>query len=82
MSSQPRIAEPASRDLMTTAQVAAELQVAEKTLANQRSRREGPPYVRVSGGAIRYSRAALTAWLKGRQVNHDSTGSMQTVAIR
>lgn len=49
-------------DLMSTAQLAAELQVSPKTLSNQRSRREGPPYVKV-GGAVRYSRAAVAQWL-------------------
>ena len=49
-------------DLLTPRQLADELQVSAKTLANQRSRREGPPYVKV-GGAVRYSRAAVAQWL-------------------
>jgi hypothetical protein len=53
-------------DWMKTAQLAAEWQVAPKTLANLRSRREGPPYVRVLG-CIRYSRRAVNDWLAKQQ---------------
>jgi hypothetical protein len=61
-------------DLMKPEQLAAEWQVAPKTLANLRSRREGPPYVRVLG-VIRYSRRAVDEWLAKQQP--DSTGGIQ-----
>lgn len=53
-------------DLIKPEDLAAELQVTVRTLANMRSRREGPPFVRV-GRSIRYSRRACEAWLAGRQ---------------
>jgi hypothetical protein len=53
-------------DLMKAEQLAAEWQIAPKTLANLRSRREGPPYLRVLGG-IRYSRHAVNQWLAEQQ---------------
>ncbi|HVL82698.1 MAG TPA: helix-turn-helix domain-containing protein [Pseudonocardia sp.] len=58
------------RDLMTPAEVAAELQISEKTLANQRSRRVGLPYVKVSGGIVRYSRKAVRECLAANTVEH------------
>jgi Helix-turn-helix domain len=60
----PSVAEPT--DLMKPEQLAAEWQVSPKTLANLRSRREGPPYVRVLG-VIRYSRRAVNEWLAAQQ---------------
>lgn len=57
-------------DLMIEAECAHLLRMAPKTLSNQRSRREGPPYVRLSGGAIRYSRQAVRAWIRDRTVEH------------
>ena len=53
-------------DLMKPEELAAEWLVAPKTLANLRSRREGPPYVRVLG-TIRYSRKAVADWLAAQQ---------------
>jgi len=52
---------------MTPGETAAELRVSEKTLANQRSRREGLPYVRI-GGAIRYSRRTIAAYIERQTV--------------
>jgi hypothetical protein len=53
---------------MTPAQVAAEFQMATKTLANQRSRGEGFPYIRLPGGRIRYSRRAIAEYVAKRTV--------------
>lgn len=53
-------------DLMKPEQLAAEWQISAKTLANMRSRREGPPYLRVMG-SIRYSRRAIAEWLAAQQ---------------
>ena len=55
-------------DLMREDECAHLLDVSPKTLANQRSRREGPPYIRLSGRAIRYSRKAVAAWIEQRAV--------------
>lgn len=60
-------AEPAPLDLMTPEQLAAELQIGVKTLANWRSARVGPPYTKV-GGCVRYSRAAVLAHLADEQL--------------
>lgn len=58
------------RDLMTPAEVAAALQISEKTLANQRSRRVGLPYAKLSGGIVRYSRTAVRKYVAERTVDH------------
>lgn len=49
-------------DLMKPEQLADEWQMSVKTLANLRSNRQGPPYLRVSG-SIRYSRRAVDEWV-------------------
>lgn len=54
-------------DLMKPGEVATELLMSEKTLANRRSRGEGPPFMRL-GRAIRYSRKAVTAWLADQAI--------------
>jgi hypothetical protein len=56
-------------DLMTEADLADELKISGKTLANQRSRRVGPPYLKLSGGIVRYSRRAVRQWLDANTVN-------------
>lgn len=53
-----------SRELMTTDEVADLLHVSPKTLANQRSRGEGLPYVRLPGRRIRYFRVQVQAALE------------------
>lgn len=58
------------RDLMTPDEAAEQFGVSAKTLANQRSRRVGPPYVKLSGGIVRYSRKAVRQWLAERTVDH------------
>ncbi|MGQ0479710.1 MAG: helix-turn-helix transcriptional regulator [Pseudonocardia sp.] len=57
-----------TQDLMRDHEAAAMLAMAAKTLANKRSRGEGPPYVRLSGGAIRYSRKAVQRWIEQNTV--------------
>lgn len=59
-----------SDDLMTEAELAAEWKIKPKTLANQRSRRVGPPYLKLSGGIVRYSRAAVRRWVEANTVSH------------
>lgn len=51
-------------DLMRDHEAAAILLMSAKTLANQRSRGEGPPYVRLPNGSIRYSRKAVLAYIE------------------
>jgi len=55
-------------ELMTEAELAALLKVSPKTLANQRTRRVGPPYLKLSGGIVRYSRAAVAAWMEANTI--------------
>lgn len=59
----------AGPDMIVTADAAEMINVSPKTLANQRSRGEGPPYVRYSRGAVRYSRKAIERWLTERTVD-------------
>lgn len=59
--------ETASTDLMKTDELAALWQLRPKTLDNWRSRRVGPPFVKINGGAVRYSRAAVDEWLAAQQ---------------
>jgi hypothetical protein len=56
-------------DLMKEDEAAALLRQAAKTLKNQRSRREGPPYVRLPNGQIRYSRRALLKYVAENTVD-------------
>lgn len=56
-------------ELLRPAQAAALLQLAVRTLANDRSSgRLGIPFVRLGGG-IRYRRQDLAAWVSSRVVN-------------
>lgn len=48
-------------DLITTAEAAEILRISPKTLANQRYRGEGMPYIQLPGGLIRYSRHTIAA---------------------
>lgn len=54
-------------DLIRDHEASRMLDMSTKTLANQRSRGEGPPFVRL-GRTIRYSRKALEAWIESQQV--------------
>lgn len=53
-------------DLIKEAELGREWQLSPGTLANQRSRGEGPPFVRI-GRTIRYSRKAVAEWLAAQQ---------------
>ena len=55
---------------LATADAAAYLGVAEKTLANWRGRRQGPAYVR-AGARVVYRVADLDAWLAANVVGGD-----------
>ena len=64
--------------LLTEKDVAAMLSLEPATLRNWRVKGEGPPFVRLSRRAIRYSRADVSEWLASRtrrstsatEVNH------------
>lgn len=49
-------------DLVRTEVIADEWDLNRRTLENWRSRRVGPPYVKING-AVRYSRRACAEWL-------------------
>jgi predicted DNA-binding transcriptional regulator AlpA len=53
-------------DLIKSNVLAEEWDVSERTLANWRSARQGPPFVKI-GGVVRYSRSAVTTWLAEQQ---------------
>lgn len=53
--------------LLKPEQVADELCIETKTLANWRSQRIGPPYLKLNG-AVRYAEKELTEWLAAQQV--------------
>ena len=60
------IAAPAApADLITQAELAAELQIAEKTVENWRWLGQGPRYVKV-GSRVRYRRRDVDRWLDKR----------------
>lgn len=61
----------AQPDLMKESELSAELRLAPKTLANQRNRGKGPPYLRI-GREIRYSRKAVGEWLAAQQEDQPS----------
>lgn len=73
----PAVLDPA--DLLTPEQAAQLLGLSDRTLATWRSKgRHGLAWIRV-GGRIRYSKAALTAWLQSRQ-RTSTTSPAQGVA--
>lgn len=68
MGTTSRVPVSSTPDLMKDHEAAHMLVMSPKTLANKRSRREGPPFIRLSSGAIRYSRKAVLAWIKENTV--------------
>lgn len=54
-------------DLISDVQLAPLIQVGPKTLANWRSRKEGPPYLKF-GNLVRYSRRAVAEWVRDQAV--------------
>lgn len=52
--------------LWTSAEVARFLNITTKTLSNWRVDEIGPPFIRFNRNLVRYSKAAVTAWLKTR----------------
>lgn len=66
------MADTRSRELMTTEETAALVRMSPATLANQRSRGDGLPYVRLPGGRIRYVRETVQQWLDENTVTPKS----------
>ena len=60
-------------DLMTVGETATYLRVQVKTLHNWRTRRVGPPAVKVVGG-LRYSRTDVDRWLAAERDTADARG--------
>lgn len=56
---------PRDDELLTTAELAAELKVSPRTLQRWRAEGSGPPMVRVGRG-VRYRRRDVNAWLERR----------------
>jgi Helix-turn-helix domain len=59
--------------LLCTAEAATFLKVRPRTLRAWR-KRNGPPFIRLPSGAIRYPIADLRSWLDRHQVHQDSNG--------
>lgn len=59
-------ATPEASELLTTAQAAERLGLAEKTLEAWRWRGGGPPFVRLSARAVRYRPEDLQTWVAER----------------
>lgn len=72
MNTSTRYANGAFADqLLDTRKAAAWLDKAEGTLRNERYRKVGPPFVKLSGGAIRYRLSDLQKFANDRVVNFD-----------
>lgn len=55
-------------EFMNTRQLAEYLGVSKIKLVSDRARGVGPPFVRLDGRSIRYERAAIDLWVKGRTI--------------
>lgn len=53
-------------DIMTTAQAADYLQLAEQTLEGWRRKRTGPPFIRIKR-AVRYRKSDIDTWLEANK---------------
>ena len=51
--------------LLTTAEAAAVLKIAKRTMDNWRRAKKGPPYKRIEG-SVRYLQSELAAWVDSR----------------
>jgi len=65
---------PEQPDLIKKEALAAEWDLATRTLDNWRYRGEGPPFVKLNG-AVRYSRKACAQWLAERECASTGGGS-------
>lgn len=53
---------------LTTPEAAVVIGYSPRTLEDMRQRGDGPPYIRLSAGRVRYRRADVDAWLAARVV--------------
>lgn len=60
---------PPSEKLLTAADVAELIGVAPGLLAEWRSRRVGPPFLKLSHKVVRYDPATVRKWMAARQVS-------------
>jgi predicted DNA-binding transcriptional regulator AlpA len=63
-----RSALPSVDQLLTPTQVAAITGLSTETLAQWRSQRRGPEYLKISHNCIRYQQSDLAIWLAARKV--------------
>jgi predicted DNA-binding transcriptional regulator AlpA len=62
-------ATPGDDQLIDQRGAAALIGNSERTLERWRAERTGPPYIKLSPRAVRYSRAGLIEWLRSRTVS-------------
>ncbi len=60
-----------SKKLLDEIIVAAMLRVSRSLLRKWRMRKEGPPFLRLEGGCIRYRPEDLDSWLGAQKDRHD-----------
>lgn len=76
------------REMLTTQEAADVLNVSKNFLEQARGNGSGPPFVKISPGAVRYMRAHLEAWVDERvhtvssESNYVSAGSKKGKAQR
>lgn len=66
-------------DLLTTSEAARYIGRSKPTLDRYRHEGHGPAYFKL-GGAVRYNRRDLDAWIAAGRVQHGETSAAQTVA--
>jgi predicted DNA-binding transcriptional regulator AlpA len=62
-------------DWMTNEECARHRNCAESTLNKERVRGDGPPYVKIRGRMVRYSRQAVDQWLAAQTRRSTSEGA-------
>lgn len=60
---------PPSESLLNAAEVAEWIDVDQQLLADWRSRRVGPPFLKLGHRTVRYEPAAIRKWLATRQIS-------------
>ena len=60
---------------LKTKDVAGLLKISEQTLMKWRLKKEGPPYVRLDSGMIRYPKQGVIDYLKGREHDNDKAAN-------
>lgn len=68
MAEMPKNTAPLLDDLITAQELAALLALSPATLEGWRVARKGPPYYRLNGRTVRYSRSESLAWATSKRV--------------